>query len=237
VICAVCGGDKFSDSKILWPELISAWGLAPHEVKYIDRQQGTICTKCGSNLRSIALAHAIRCWLSPLSRGNFEPWDTLRTHLHGSGRDILEVNRAGSLTPHLALSKGHRLVEWPQIDMTNMVGIADHSFDLVVHSDTLEHVFDPVAGLAECRRVLRYGGACIYTVPIIIDRMTASRLGMPASYHGDPGLGGAEAEHRGLRVHTEFGADAWRWPIAAGFSAVEIVAFEWPAALALIARR
>jgi SAM-dependent methyltransferase len=236
VICAVCGGDKFADSKILWPELIMAWGLNSAEHAYIDRQQGTHCMACGSNLRSIALAHAIRCWYAALTR-HFDSWDTLRTHLHGSGRDILEVNRAGSLTPHLALSKGHRLVEWPQIDMTNMVGIADRSFDLVVHSDTLEHVEFPLAGLEECHRVLRPGGACIYTVPIIVGRMSRSRVGLPRSYHGDPALPAAEAEAQGLRVHTEFGADAWTYPVKAGFSAVEIVAFEWPAALAIVARR
>ena len=33
------------------------------------------------------------------------------------------------------------------------------SFDLVVHSYTLEHVDNPVAALSECRRVLLPGGA------------------------------------------------------------------------------
>ena len=41
----------------------------------------------------------------------------------------------------------------------------DETFDLVVHSDTLEHVPDPVRGLAECRRVLKPHGLLILETP------------------------------------------------------------------------
>jgi hypothetical protein len=37
-------------------------------------------------------------------------------------------------------------------------------------------------------------------------------------------------------VHTEFGADAWITVLGAGFSNCTIVAIEYPAGLALIAR-
>jgi SAM-dependent methyltransferase len=108
---------------------------------------------------------------------------------------------------------------------------AEGTFDLVVHSDTLEHVPDPVRGLAECRRVLKDGGACVFTVPIVVGRLTRSRTGLPPSYHGDPDDGS------GYLVHTEFGADAWTWPLAAGFADCRIVSLEHPAAHALIALR
>jgi len=65
---------------------------------------------------------------------------------------------------------------------------SDRSYDLVVHSDTLEHVPQPVVGLAECYRVLGPGGFCVFTVPAILDRMTRSREGLPPSHHGDPSL-------------------------------------------------
>jgi len=39
--------------------------------------------------------------------------------------------------------------------------------DLIVHSDTLEHVDDPVAALTECRRIATPSGACCFTIPII----------------------------------------------------------------------
>jgi hypothetical protein len=35
-ICPVCGGDRFANEPVLWPELIDQWQLSPDEVAYID---------------------------------------------------------------------------------------------------------------------------------------------------------------------------------------------------------
>ncbi|MEM7237865.1 MAG: SAM-dependent methyltransferase, partial [Pseudomonadota bacterium] len=58
-VCSVCGGQSFKRHEVLWPGLISEWGLAPHEVDYINRQQGELCEACGANLRQIALSDAL----------------------------------------------------------------------------------------------------------------------------------------------------------------------------------
>jgi ubiquinone/menaquinone biosynthesis C-methylase UbiE len=108
----------------------------------------------------------------------------------------------------------------------------DRSFDLVVHSDTLEHVPHPVRGLAECHRVLKPGGFCAFTVPIIVDRLTRSREGLPTSYHGAP-----DTRSSDLLVHTEYGADAWKHVILAGFGECRLMAFDFPASLALVGLR
>ena len=34
-ICPVCGGDRFTNEPVLWPELIEQWELSPDEVTYI----------------------------------------------------------------------------------------------------------------------------------------------------------------------------------------------------------
>lgn len=42
----------------------------------------------------------------------------------------------------------------------------DESYDLIVHEDILEHLFDPCAALRECIRVCKFGGHILFTVPI-----------------------------------------------------------------------
>jgi len=86
--------------------------------------------------------------------------------------------------------------------------------------------------LNECRRVLKPDGALCFTVPGIVGRLTRSRDGLPKSYHGDPNV-----PLEDFVVHTEFGADAWRYVMEAGFSEVSMHAAEYPASIAFLARR
>ena len=140
---------------------------------------------------------------------------------------VLEVNPAGELTRFLKLARRHVLVSFPDVDLMDLP-FADGAFDLVVHSDTLEHVADPLRGLEESFRVLRPGGLSCYTVPIVIGRMTTTRDAAAPSYHGGLGV-------REYRVHTEYGADAWTQPLTAGFAECRVIALEYPAGLALTA--
>jgi SAM-dependent methyltransferase len=222
--CSICGGARYRGGHVLWPDLVNAWGLSPEEVRYIDRQQGTVCAGCGANLRSIALARAVA-----LALGMPEP---LNGAIDRAPSDLrsLEINDAGTLSPLLGRLPRHLRAAYPAVDMMAMPYGAG-LFDLVVHSDTLEHVADPLQALSECRRVLKSGGALCMTVPIVVGRLTRSRAGLPPSYHGF-----ASNAQPDLLVHSEFGADAWTSPIRAGFSRVEMVAFEYPGALALTCR-
>jgi hypothetical protein len=62
--------------------------------------------------------------------------------------------------------------------------------------------------------------------------MSRSRIGLSPSYHGQSGVLANDQE-----VCTEFGADAWATVIKSGFRSCEIYSFEYPAALAVIARK
>ena len=142
---------------------------------------------------------------------------------------ILEVNGAGNLSRFFRRCSRHELREWPALDMMNMAQIPSGKYDMVIHSDTLEHVPDPIRALAECRRILRPGGACCFTVPIVVGRLTRTREGLPPSYHG-----GAGDRRQDYLVHTEYGADVWRQVLAAGFAECRIVSVHPPAAHAIV---
>jgi ubiquinone/menaquinone biosynthesis C-methylase UbiE len=140
---------------------------------------------------------------------------------------ILEINQAGNLSPHLAKFHKHTLISYPEGDMMNL-RYDDETWDMIVHSETLEHVPDPMKALRETLRVLRPRGACIFTIPIIVGRMTRSREGLKDSFHGDPNNATAD-----YRVVTEFGADAWTFVMSAGFSSCRIHTIDYPAGIAI----
>lgn len=222
--CPVCGGSEFDHRDLLWPDLVETWELADDEARYVNRQQGLRCVTCGNTMRSLALAQAIVA-----SQG----FDRLRLPYVLARRPwlrILEINGAGTLGPVLGVLPRHRKVEYPDVDMCDLP-FPDETFDLVVHSDTLEHVPDPVRGLSETFRVLRRGGATCFTVPIIVGRLTRSTQGRPASYHGN------DSNPEDNLVITEYGADVWLQVLAAGFPSVRLHALEVPAGVALSAQR
>lgn len=224
--CSVCGGDDFVSNAVLWPALVDEWQLSPSEVAYVDRQQGECCTRCGANLRSIALANALRD-----AFGTTDMLAEFTASPSAAAFRVLELNTAGTLNPVLSRMPGHVLASYPEIDM-HALPWGDHTFDIVTHSDTLEHVPNPIHALTECRRVLKLGGVLCCTVPIIVGRLSRGRDGLPKSYHGSPSEGGDD-----YAVQTEFGADAWTCFFEAGFARVTIVSIAYPVALAISAFR
>jgi hypothetical protein len=82
------------------------------------------------------------------------PPGTLTEFMLGPGRElrILDVNEAGTMTPVFSKSPRHPLVRFPDVDIHGLP-FSDASFDLVVHSETLEDVTQPVHALSA-------GGSC-----------------------------------------------------------------------------
>lgn len=224
--CPCCGGTQIVQKDILWDELVDIWGLSSEEKGYINRQQGLRCESCGARLRSMALA----AWLCGYYKTEL-PLSELFDLPNACDSDVLEINEAGQLTQFLSKLPKHTLGCYPDVDIMNLP-YANESFDLVVHSDTLEHVMDPVGALKECKRVLKMDGRCIFTVPVVVNRLTRSTArGLP-SYHGHSGT---RAED--FKVRTEFGADAWGIVIDSGFSECGIFSLEYPSALVFICKK
>lgn len=131
-----------------------------------------MCAACGANLRSIALANAIRDVVGTRM--------TLREFVKTSeaGRlTVLEINEAGTLSPILQQPHASDL---SAIDIHAMPHAGD-AFDRVIHSDMLEHIANPIRARAECRRVLQPWAALCFTIRTIVERLSRSREGTQMS--------------------------------------------------------
>jgi len=138
---------------------------------------------------------------------------------------ILEVNEAGTLSDYFTNLSRHTLAEYPDVKIENLP-YKDNQFDLVVHSDTMEHVKSPINGLKEVYRVLKPGGVTVYTIPIVLGRLSKKRVGKK-SFHGSPGNDEYE-------VITEYGADMWTQLMEAGFTECRLITIDYPASIAIV---
>lgn len=220
--CSLCGSSQFRHGRVLWRGLIDEWQLSPSEVAYVDRQQGTSCQGCGAQLRAIALTQAVQSHLHTTM-----PLKGIVADRRYQGIRMLDLNGCAAFSDMVAALPGYVRADYPAVDMTAMP-YHDSSFDIVVHSDTLEHIPDPVKALRECLRVVNNCGAVCFTVPLIVGRLTRSRDGLPKSYHGDS-MNNADD----YVVHSEFGADIWSYALRAGAHSVSICSAEFPAAQAI----
>ncbi len=227
--CPCCGGKEFEFKPVLWDELIQSWGLSEAETLAYNYRDGLICTGCQSNLRAMNLARGL---LTDLELRD-QTLDSEAFVSAFSDLKSLEINQAANLTQFFEKSSNHTLGEYPEVD-AQALPYEDGSFDLVIHSETMEHVPETPLAWRECRRVLRENGAVICTIPIIPGRQTRKcHADYYHSYHGGP-----EKQHADYRVFTEYGGDFWTEIVGAGFSDLRLISmgFESTFSLAIIAR-
>ena len=169
--------------------LAATWGLLATERKWFDLREGHTCTSCGTSKRVRMIVWSIRALGIDLAGANV---------LHFNQINDLEIFLRNSRSVY---STQFTRNEQPGADVNGLFNqditeltFDDQTFDLAIHSETLEHVDDFSKGLQEVRRVLRPGGFQVYTVPLLHHRPTRRRARLrtdgsvehllPPSFHG-----------------------------------------------------
>jgi len=162
-----------------------------------------LCLRCSANLRYELQAEYLH--------------ETYRPE----GLDVLELDPASPLRPFLSRARSYTpsyfrpYLEPGSVredgvrmeDITNLT-LPDCTLDLIVSSDVLEHVPDAAAAFRESFRVLRPGGAHVFTVPFesrtfrraAIENGAIRHFAEP-EYHSDP------LDPKGILAFWHYGPD------------------------------
>jgi SAM-dependent methyltransferase len=174
--CDVCGrwGPLLYRRWVVSPKLVTMWGLTPREAEALAHKESDECAWCGAKLRSRRLARTL---LDLLGHGERSLRDWVRTD-QARSLAIAEINRIQGIhqtlasLPALRSSNFHDPSapgEWtpdsPHEDLMRLT-YANAAFDLVLTSETLEHVPNLRQALGEIHRVLKPGGYHLFTVPV-----------------------------------------------------------------------
>lgn len=227
--CPVCAKYRVEHRRqIISDTLASAWELNQEWRAWFDDREGLYCPLCQSNRRSQHMGITLVSHLNHKLGLSCRSLREVVGHPKFHELRVAEMNACGQLHcwlsrhPGLAYSEYQGRAPVCSQDLHNLT-YADASFDLVLTSETLEHIPDLPRALAEIRRVLKPGGVHVFTTPVLWDRETSrtcARLGAdgviehlrPASFHGLPGTTAGD-----MMVMVEFGADIIALLAHAGF--------------------
>jgi len=148
--------------------------------------------------------------------------DVCELSAHGPLADYLRRHtRSAALSEYFADAQPGEYRDGVRCEDVQRLTYADASFDLVTHTEVLEHVPDDARALSELHRVLKPGGLMLFTVPLHDGEATLDRACLrggtvehllPPVYHDDP-LRGA-----GILAFRDYGRDIVSRVRAAGFA-------------------
>jgi SAM-dependent methyltransferase len=219
--------------RVIPQRLIELWGITPRVAEALARKETCTCAHCGATLRARRIAQTLlRVYAvgsPPAPARSLAQWveqpeiQALR---------VAEINRIEGLhdqlarLPHFfpsdhdpAIKDGASRSGIHSEDLTHLT-YASECFDLVLASETLEHVPDLGAALREIHRVLAPGGRHVFTVPLLpgVPRTFARSIILPDGSIQDraPRIAHPGGDW-GYPVFTEFGADLPEILEATGF--------------------
>ncbi len=180
--CAVCG--RFRPTlfrrRVIHRRLEELWGLTPRLAAALARKESSNCANCGAKLRARRMAQVILetypVGAPPAPARSLAEWmrsqeaQRLRIAeinlIEGLHEQLTGLSSFQSSDYHPGAGPGEMIEGIRSEDLTRLT-YADACFDLVLTSESLEHVPDLSAALREIHRVLAPGGLHIFTIPLL----------------------------------------------------------------------
>ena len=192
--CIVCNHvtNSWIYKEVISDDLARSWKLSSSQTHKFNLRESDLCPTCKNNFRVRSLAEGI------MKVFPFEGINCLQDWVKKAEEaqlKIAEINTCGNLHKTLKklsglmyseyypdLSDSGKLLKLRRLlwrlrhntihqDITHLT-YSDNIFDLVIHSETLEHIPDVDSAMEECYRVLKPSGWCLFTVPLIPTRKT-----------------------------------------------------------------
>jgi len=183
---------------------------------------GVRCVRCAASAIHLVIGWALRDRVPDLAG-----CDVCELSARGPLAEFLKRQaKSASLSEYFVDAKPGAYRNDVRCEDVQRLSYADASFDLVTHTEVLEHVPDDARAFAELHRVLRPGGTMLFTVPLYGGYPTIERARfrngevvhlMEPAYHIDP-LRGA-----GILAFRDYGLDIVERLRAAGFAEASVV--------------
>lgn len=225
-VCDACGGyGPYEFREIIDNKLAKQWRLSSTQKRAMSCRESMFCAFCESSYRLRLLARAVKTYMGVES--NTSLLQAIRKTKKFNDIKVAEINSCGVLheiikeIPNLTYTEyGSKNPAILDEDLQSL-SFEKGTFDLILTSDTLEHIPNPKAALKETFRVLKPGGAHIMTVPLLLDRQTKRRAylnnkGVVVNKHAESYHGAGQPDYL---VWNEFGFDFIKTLQDVGFDA------------------
>ncbi|HEV7491594.1 MAG TPA: class I SAM-dependent methyltransferase [Rhodanobacteraceae bacterium] len=198
------------------------------------------CVGCSAGIVQLGIGWALRDNLGPLGKCDvceLSSRGALVAYLRRKARSVTTSEYLPGVAPG-TLQDGVRCEDVQRLTYENA------SFDLVTHTEVLEHVPDDARAIGELLRVLRPGGAMIFTVPMHEGERTIERARQhdgAIEYLLEPVYHLDLLRPEGILAFRDYGRDIVERLRVAGFVDVRILApsrrLAWLGGLPVIAAR
>ncbi|MGA9421276.1 MAG: class I SAM-dependent methyltransferase [Rhodanobacteraceae bacterium] len=192
-------------------------------VRLNGSEAGVRCLRCASSPVHCAMGWALRARIDDLAA-----LDVCELSARGPLVEYLRRHtRSLAVSEYFADVESGTSREGVRCEDVQCLSYADASFDLMTHTEVLEHVPDDAQAFGELYRVLRSGGLMVFTVPLHGREQTIERARLRGGkieylldpvYHADPLRGG-----RNVLAFRDYGYDILERLHAAGFPRAERV--------------